>query len=314
MLGATIMGLRRLVLSALVLALAGGTANAAQKLTMNYTTGESVTAFIAKDEGFFAKHGLDVDLVAVAQNSNAPAALQAGSVQIGMIQVANLLQLTDGGLDFVVLAGGAGNEKDVTKIAVVARSDLNVKDAKDLIGKKVGVPGIGASIDIFFRNWLLNNNVEPGQVPIVETTFLAMADNLKAGNLDAVTPLEPFITRITSQKIGYEVFNLINLLPRPKINALLFASTRDWATKNASTIPELRAAIAEADDFIRANPDKTRAAINKYTQVPMPILNSLPLPAVDAEVRKDDLDFWAGMMERLHMLQNKPDTAKLIWK
>jgi len=308
------MGLRRLVLSALVLALAGGTANAAQKLTMNYTTGESVTAFIAKDEGFFAKHGLDVDLVAVAQNSNAPAALQAGSVQIGMIQVANLLQLTDGGLDFVVLAGGAGNEKDVTKIAVVARSDLNVKDAKDLIGKKVGVPGIGASIDIFFRNWLLNNNVEPGQVPIVETTFLAMADNLKAGNLDAVTPLEPFITRITSQKIGYEVFNLINLLPRPKINALLFASTRDWATKNASTIPELRAAIAEADDFIRANPDKTRAAINKYTQVPMSILSSLPLPAVDAEVRKDDLDFWAGMMERLHMLQNKPDTAKLIWK
>jgi len=308
------MGLRRLVLSALVLALAGGTANAAQKLTMNYTTGESVTAFIAKDEGFFAKHGLDVDLVAVAQNSNAPAALQAGSVQIGMIQVANLLQLTDGGLDFVVLAGGAGNEKDVTKIAVVVRSDLNVKDAKDLIGKKVGVPGIGASIDIFFRNWLLNNNVEPGQVPIVETTFLAMADNLKAGNLDAVTPLEPFITRITSQKIGYEVFNLINLLPRPKINALLFASTRDWATKNASTIPELRAAIAEADDFIRANPDKTRAAINKYTQVPMSILSRLPLPAVDAEVRKDDLDFWAGMMERLHMLQNKPDTAKLIWK
>ncbi len=308
------MGLRRIVLSALVLAFMTGTASAAQKLTMNYTTGELVTAFIAKDEGFFAKHGFDVDLVAVAQNSNAPAALQAGSVQIGMIQVANLLQLTDGGLDFVVLAGGAGNEKDVTKIAVVVRSDLKVKDAKDLIGKKVGVPGIGASIDIFFRNWLLNNNVDPGQVPIVETTFLAMADNLKAGNLDAVTPLEPFITRITSQKIGYEVFNLINLLPRPKVNALLFASTRDWATKNASTIPELQAAIAEADDFIRAHPDKTRAAINKYTQVPMPILNSLPLPAVDPEVRKDDLDFWAGMMERLHMLQNKPDTAKLIWK
>jgi hypothetical protein len=40
----------------------------------------------------------------------------------------------------------------------------------------------------------------------------------------------------------------------------------------------------------------------------------LPLPAVDPEIRKDDLDFWAGMMERLHMLQNKPDTAKLIWK
>jgi len=308
------MGLRRLALSVLVLVLAAGAANAAQKLTMNYTTGESATAFIAKDEGFFAKHGLDVDLVAVTQNSNAPAALESGSVQVGMIQIANLLQLTDGGLDFVALAGGAGNEKDVTKFAVVVRSGLDVKEAKGLIGKKVGVPGIGASIDIYFRNWLLNNNVEPAKVSIVETTFLAMADNLKAGNLDAVTPLEPFISRITSQKIGYELFNLIDLMPRPKIAALLFASTRDWATKNASTIPELRAAISEADDFIRANPEKTRAAINKYTKVPLPILNSLPVPAVDPEIHKADLDFWAGMMQRLHMLQNKPDTAKLIWK
>ena len=305
---------RRLVLTAFALLFAGGNANAAQKLTMNYTTGESATAFIAKDEGFFAEHGLDVDLIAVAQNSNAPAALESGSVQVGMIQVANLLQLTDGGLDFVALAGGAGNEKNVTKFAVVVRNGLDVKDANGLIGKKVGVPGIGASIDIFFRNWLLDNNVDQAKVSIVETTFLAMADNLKAGNLDAVTPLEPFITRITSQKVGYELFNLINLLPRRKVGALLFASTRDWATKNASTIPELRAAITEADDFIRANPDKTRAAINKYTQVPMPILNSLPLPAVDPEIHKDDLDFWARMMERLHMLQNKAETAKLIWK
>ena len=92
---------RHVVLTALALLLASGAANAAQKLTMNYTTGESATAFIAKDEGFFAKHGLDVDLVAVTQNSNAPAALESGSVQVGMIQIANLLQLTDGGLDFV---------------------------------------------------------------------------------------------------------------------------------------------------------------------------------------------------------------------
>ena len=308
------MRLRGVVPAALALLLAGGPANAAQKLTINYTTGESATAFIAKDEGFFAKHGLDVDLIAVAQNSNAPAALQSGSVQVGMIQIANLLQLTDGGLDFVALAGGAGNEKGVSKFAVVVRGDLNVKEPKDLIGKKVGVPGIGASIDIFFRNWLLNNNVEPARVPIVETTFLAMADNLQARNLDAVTPLEPFITRITSQKIGYEFFNLIDLLPRPKVAALLFASTRGWATQNASTIPELRVAIAEADDFIRANPEKTRAAINKYTKVPLPILEGLPIPAVDVAIRKDDLDFWAGMMQRLHMLQNKLDTGRLIWK
>jgi NitT/TauT family transport system substrate-binding protein len=274
---------RHLIFSVIVFTLGAGTADAAQKLTINYTTGESVTAFVAKEQGFFAKHGLEVDLVPVTQNSNAPAALEAGAVQ------------------------------GVTKFSVVVRSGLDVKTGKDLVGKKVGVPGIGASIDIFFRNWLLDNRVEPATLSIVETTFLAMADNLKSNNLDAVTPLEPFITRITSQKIGYELVNLVDRLPREKINALLFAAKRGWASENGPTIKALRTAVVEADDFIRANPEKSREAINKYTQVPLAILNALPLPAVDPELRKEDLEFWAGMMERLHMLQGKPDTAKLIW-
>jgi NitT/TauT family transport system substrate-binding protein len=294
------------------LALAAAPAMAATKLSMNYTTGESVTAFAAKEAGFFEKHGLDVDLVPVTQNSNAPAALESGSVQIGMIQVANLLQAADNGLDFVAIAGGGDLAKGVSHNAVVVRTGLDAKSAKDLVGKKVGVPGIGASIDIFFRNWLLDGGVEPAQLTIAETTFLAMADTLKSGNLDAVTPLEPFVTRIVSAGIGYELVNLTDRLPRPRLNALLFVAKRDWAAKNAATVAALRAAIAEADDFVRANPDKSRDYINKYTKMPMAILTALPLPAVDAEARKEDFDVWAQMMSRLHMLQNKADTAKLI--
>jgi NitT/TauT family transport system substrate-binding protein len=302
----------RVFCAALVLALAAASAQAETKLSMNYTTGESVTAFVAKDEGFFAKHGLDVDLVAVTQNSNAPAALESGSVQIGMIQVANLLQATDNGLDFVAIAGGSDLEKGVTHNSVVVRAGLAATGAKDLIGKKVGVPGIGASIDIFFRNWLLDSAVDPARLTIVETTFLAMADNLKSGNFDAVTPLEPFVTRITSAGIGTELVNLSDRLPKPRLNALLFVAKREWAAQNAATIAALRAGIVEADDFVRANPAKSRDAINRYTQMPMAILNTLPLPTVDAEARAEDFAIWARMMTRLHMLQNTPDTAKLI--
>jgi NitT/TauT family transport system substrate-binding protein len=287
-------------------------AAAATKLTINYTTGESVTAFVAKEAGFFAKHGLDVEIVPVTQNSNAPAALEAGSVDVGMIQVANLLQAQDGGLDFVAIAGGSDNEKGVSKFAVVVRTGEPVKTAADLVGKKVGVPGIGASIDIFFRNWLLDSGTDPAKLTIAETTFTAMADNLKAGNFDAVTPLEPFVTRIVSAGIGYELVNLVDRLPHPRLNALLFVSKREWAKKNPATVAALRAAIREADDFVRANPDKSRDYIAKYTKMPMSILASLPLPAVDPDLRREDFDFWAQMMTRLHMLQGKPDTAKLI--
>ncbi len=152
----------------------------------------------------------------MTQNSNAPAALEAGSLQVGMIQVANLLQAADGGLDFVAIAGASDNEKGKSRFSVMVREGLPVTSAKDLIGRKVGVPGIGASIDTFFRNWLLDNGVEPAQVNIAETTFLVMADNLKAGTFDAVTPLEPFVTRIIDAEVGFELVNLVDRqLPHP---------------------------------------------------------------------------------------------------
>jgi NitT/TauT family transport system substrate-binding protein len=296
----------------LALALAATPAVAAKPLTMNYTVGESVTAFAAKEAGIFDKHGLDVTLLQVTQNSNAPAALASGSVEIGMIQVANLLQAADAGLDFVVIAGGSDLAQGVSHNSVVVRTGLVVKTARDLAGHTVGVPGIGASIDIFFRNWLLDNSVSPNRVNIVETTFLAMADNLKNQNVDAVTPLEPFVTRITKAGLGYELVNLIDTLPRPRLNALVFVTTRHWAEDHADTVAALRASIVEADAYVRANPDAARADINKYTQMPMPILASLPLPAVDETARKEDFDTWAHMMQRLNMLQSPPNTAKLF--
>jgi len=304
--------MRRMPFFLLILVLAAGPAPAATPLTLTYTVGESVTAFAAKEAGIFDKHGLDVTLLPVTQNSNAPAALASASVEVAMIQVANMLQAADSGLDFVAIAGGADLAKGVSRNSVVVRTGLQVKSARDLARPTVGVPGIGASIDIFFRNWLLDNAVSPSQVNIVETTFLAMADDLKNESVDAVTPLEPFVTRITKAGLGYELVNLTDTLPRPRLNALVFAVTRYWAADHVQTVAALRASIHDADAYILANPDRAREDINKYTKMPMEILATLPLPAVDETARQADFDIWAHMMQRLNMLQSRPDTAKLI--
>ena len=227
--------------------------------------------------------------------------------------MALLLQAADGGIDLVAIANGSAIVKGQSKYAVVARTGLEVKTAKDLVGKKVGVPGIGASIDIFFRAWLLAHDVQPSDVSIVETTFPAMADNLHSGNLDAVTSLEPFIARITAAKIGYEVANLVDIVPQPRLNALIFVTTRDWADKNRATVKAVQDSIVEADAFIPANPEKTREYINKYTKMPMEILNGLPLPIVDPALDKASFVWWEDTMQRLHLLQGRPDIGKLLY-
>src|SRR5580704_16492161 len=75
-------------------------------------------AFVARDEGFFAKHGLDATLQVLPNPSVVPPMLVSDSVQISYATPPNLLLADDGGLDLVAIAGGARLVKTNAKISL----------------------------------------------------------------------------------------------------------------------------------------------------------------------------------------------------
>src|SRR5579862_7900272 len=75
------------------LALACPRGASAETIRVGYTPSASFdAAFIAKDQGFFQKRGLDVELQVIALNSNIPSAMVAGSIDIGGTTTTVLLQ------------------------------------------------------------------------------------------------------------------------------------------------------------------------------------------------------------------------------
>src|ERR1700744_6768638 len=75
-------------------------AMAATKINLLYIPGgDFVPSFVAKDQGIFEKHGLDVDM-SIAQNGSViSAALAADQAQIGVPTPPVLLQAHEQGLD-----------------------------------------------------------------------------------------------------------------------------------------------------------------------------------------------------------------------
>ncbi|HKT19025.1 MAG TPA: ABC transporter substrate-binding protein, partial [Stellaceae bacterium] len=111
----------RIIVAALCAVLAaGGPARAATKFTFLYTPVNSwIGIFVAKDEGYLAKHGLEADL-AIAQNGSViSAALVADSAQIGGPTPTVLLQANEQGLDLVEIAG-TGTYPLTTRSGIVA--------------------------------------------------------------------------------------------------------------------------------------------------------------------------------------------------
>ncbi|MDB5629476.1 MAG: transporter substrate-binding protein, partial [Tardiphaga sp.] len=163
-------------------------AGAQNKIQVGCTaTSDCASAMIAVDQGLFKKQGLAVEMVLIGINSNIPAAILSGSVQIGGPTSTVFLQAADGGLDLVAVAGASVmGPTSNGNIAAFVRNGITIKEPKDFIGKKVGAPGLGAFLHVLFVKWLVEKGVDPKKVNFIEVTFPTQMDIIKSGGVDAV--------------------------------------------------------------------------------------------------------------------------------
>ena len=294
------------------LALIGSTAShAAEKVTIMYTaTAPYMASFIAKEQGFFAKRGIDADFQLAANGSVIVSALVAGSVQVGTPTPSVFVQAVDNGIDVVALAS-TNEYPDTTRSGLVARKEANIKSPKDVEGKKVGVPGIGGFLDVVLRKWLKDNGADTSKVQFVEIVLPQTGDALKSGTVDAVASVDPFFSRALETGAGVLAGDYTTSLPAGTI-ASVYASTRDWATKHPDTVKAFQASIAEAVEFAKANPDGARAALAKYVKLPPEVIAKLPIPNLTSKVSPAQIAFWLDVGRDQGFVTGKVDPASVI--
>lgn len=311
------MGSRRMLASAfawgLGLALAAGPVSAEPtKVTIGYSPIlDSLTAFVAKDEGIFAKHDIDANLVLVTLNSNIPAGIMSKSLDLGSVSTTVFVQAVDGGLDLQIVQGATMLPNKNALMAYVTRADVPFDGPKSLEGKKISMPGLGASVDILFQKWLADQGVDPKKVNYIELASAQAMDALRGKVVDGSVVVEPFLTRVIQSGVGKEVRRLTDGLPGPTL-AISYIAERSWAEKNKRTLENVRASLREAMTWAQQNPAEARALLTKYLKLPKEVVDALPLPMMEEKVTTADLAFWVEAMKKQGRLTTNPDPAKLI--
>jgi NitT/TauT family transport system substrate-binding protein len=289
-----------------------GVAQARETITLGYAASDSyVTAMVAKDKGLFEKRGLDVDLKIIALNSAMPAALDAGTVQIAGTTSPVFLQAIDRGIDLVAIAGGNVAEKTNTRFAAVARSGVTITWPQDFIGKTVGVPSLGASTHVLFRNWLLAKGVRYDKVKFVEIPFPQMQAALRNGTVDVVVTNDPVLYQILNDDEAAVATTFMEVL-RVQIPIVMYSTTREWAGKHRSLVVAFRESIIEAIAMIVAEPQVARDAETRYLNLPAEIIANVPIPRYQAAITDAMLRNWVDIMNRQQMLGHKIDVSKLV--
>ena len=281
------------------------------KLTLAYIPiSNFLTAYVAKDQGYFSAHGLDVTLVPINQGNTGVAGIVSKSVELSTPTPTTFLQAVDNGVDLVIVAA-THTYPTPNKVGLLVSTTGDIKNPKDLTGKKVGVNGIGGMQFVLLQDWLIKHGVNPKTVTFVEISFPQMADALKAKQVDAVTISEPFYQRVISSDIGRVLADLQADIPAGTLGTM-YVSTGEWAKKNPGTVAAFRAALEDATAFIKKDPAAAKQSLVTYAKMSDQLLQLVNVPSVTVAATPAQMKFWIDLMNEENLTSTAIDAKSLI--
>lgn len=243
-------------------ALGATPAGAAEKLRIGYlpVTGHA-KLFVAQEQGFFAKEGLDVELLEFQNSADGINALKAGKLDVGTFGTTAPLVHIAKGTDLRFIGGVMGGD---VAIVTAPGSAGAIKGVADLKGKKIATVRL-ATGDAVLRGALHDAGIDwKKDVEIFELKNPpAVLEALKTGQVDAGVIWGPHDLRAEEQ--GLHIVARSNTL-QPGHPCCRLAVRAEQLEERATWVKLVRA-ILRAEKFAREDHPRTVDAIVKYLKL-----------------------------------------------
>jgi NitT/TauT family transport system substrate-binding protein len=235
---------------------------AAAKINFAYSalSGLQAPLWVAKEAGFFKKHGIDPQILFIVGGRVISQAMFAGELQMGLSSMAALLQANAAGGDLTYVAF-FGSKTDYALF-----STKDIADVKQLRGKRLGIGQFGGGPDFASRIVLEKHGLVPDkdvrivQMLVPDSGRLAA---LQAGVIEAIMLQAP--TSLRALSLGFnQLLDFSNELLFPLAS---LTTTRTYVRQNSAIVKRIVKAHLDAVRFISANEDATLKILAKYTKI-----------------------------------------------
>jgi NitT/TauT family transport system substrate-binding protein len=140
-----------------------------------------------------------------------------------------------------------------------------------------------------------------------------MLDSMRGRAVDGVVTLDPAQSQILNAHVGKVAVPIYAEIPEDK-PIVMYVSTREWAAAHPADVANFRAAIAAAQGFTAANPERAKQDLAKYAPMPPAVLEHVSIGVQSAVISEDGLRWWVDVMGAQQMLATKIDIQKLTVK
>lgn len=213
----------------------------------------SSLSIIAKQQGFFKKHGLDVTIKNYISGAPAVTDMLAGNVDVvtasDFVGVSNYFTHRN----LRVLATQARADS----FFLVVRTDHGLKSSIDLKGKRIGITRNTAG-EFFLGQYLTLHYLKQSDVRLVSMPPDKLVEDLIAGSLDAIVTFDPHITEAQTK-----LKSAVSIWALPGNFAQLYG-TSNLTSKRPQVVERYLRAMVEAEEYIQTHNDTARQIVGDF--------------------------------------------------
>lgn len=283
---------------------------------------QGLPLYLALEKGYFKEVGLDVEFVKFESPNQIIDALLQGQIDItppsaatGVVGVADAKN--PGKLKIYSWGGGSDQ---VQNDAILVANNSQIKNIRDLKGKKLGLVAGSTQWRIFTTEILSQNGLVAGQdVQLIELALGIQPQALSAGQVDAILTVEPVPTLVKSASIGAELegFAAARFISNPFYSGVGVIRA-DFAKQEPEAAQKILAVFSRAIDEINLDPDSARQYLKTYTPLDDSTIKVVPISVFKMNSKLDSADFSAirhvlSLFHKYKAVDTEIDLDKLLY-
>ncbi len=228
--------------------------------------------YYAKEMGFFAKQGLDVDIQPAQSGSAIAAAVVGNAADIGA--TSTVVDAVGHGkhIPFIVIAPGAVYTSAAPTAALFVAANSPIRKAADLNGKTISVSGLGTVTEYGTRAWIDKNGGDSSTVKFVELAASATVDAVSTGRIDGAYVTEPYVSTAKKQ---LRLMAYVHDAIAKEFLLSTWVTTVQWAKDHPDAVARFAAAMRETSDWANKNPSKSGDILVKYVKIDPALLATM---------------------------------------
>jgi len=276
--------------------------------------GDLAPIYLGEKKGFFEQEGLKLDLQPQQGGAVTVTGVVSGDLDFGYSNTTSLLVAQARGLPLVALAPAAQvgtDPKTEDYTAIMVKPGSSIRSPEDLAGATLAANTLESQTDSTVKAALERKGVDPASVTFTEVPFPDQLAALEKGRVQAITPIEPFVTLAEEAGMktvlpGYFATGIPNYT-----TGAYFANKRLLAER-PDVAERLRRAIGRSLEYAQAHEDEVRATIPTFTSMEPDLAERVSLPRFPSEFDRRSLDRLADLIVKYGLSDKRPDVDALL--